>query len=132
VDDVLAGYFGDLPSRALLAGRIEAALALADEKSGYRLVERMAEVLRGHAAEPAERCDIPVPEPDLREHVHRLHPPSAAGSLRMTMAQLADWHANEHFRYGSRTHHHGPNAGPHARPAGWRDGSGVVLDERQP
>jgi hypothetical protein len=39
---------------------------------------------------------------------------------------MARDHARDHHQNGSSTHHHGPNAGPHARPAGWRDGSGVV------
>jgi hypothetical protein len=56
VDDVLAGYFGELPSRALLAGRIEQALAIAAEGGSFRKVERMTQALQGHlvAGPPAE------------------------------------------------------------------------------
>lgn len=67
------------------------------------------------------------PEPDLREHLRLLHPQMAvAGKSDL---QLADAHAQRHYRMGSPTHHHGPNAGPHARPRGWRDGSGVVMTD---
>jgi hypothetical protein len=65
-----------------------------------------------------------APEPDLRAHVRELHPRLAAD---VPAAELARRHAAEHFQFGSQSHHHGPNAGPHARPKGWRDGSGVVL-----
>jgi hypothetical protein len=54
VDDVLADYFGELPGRALLAGRIEAALKLARECGGIDgahhkmwVINRMVEELTG-------------------------------------------------------------------------------------
>ena len=47
VDDVLCDYFGELPTRAALAERIERALAIARERGSYRAVERMTAVLLG-------------------------------------------------------------------------------------
>lgn len=199
VDDVLADYFGELPSRALLAERIEQAVAIAAEGGSFRKVERMVQALHGyqvdeplaelreedlevstvrpgavlrgqggqttgefdsyvrvthrptgivverdsersqlmnkHAAldelrrQLASREDVPV-EPNLREHITRLHPRLfSAGKARLdkAQAQMAHDHSEDHHKHGSTSHHHGPNAGPHARPAGWRDGSGVVL-----
>lgn len=49
VDDVLCDYFGELPSRAVLAQRIELALAIAREGASYRSVERMVAALTGGA-----------------------------------------------------------------------------------
>lgn len=66
----------------------------------------------------------PEPKQGLRAHVDELHPRLNSG---VSEAQLARAHGREHFQFGSTTHHHGPNAGPNARPVGWRDGSGVVL-----
>lgn len=60
----------------------------------------------------------------LRAHCREFHPRIVLRG--QAEAKVARAHANDHFRFGSRTHHHGPNAGPHARPEGWRDGSGVV------
>ena len=63
-------------------------------------------------------------EPSLREHVKEFHPRIVLrGQPDSTVASK---HAEEHWRMGSFSHHHGPNAGAHARPRGWRDGSGVV------
>lgn len=47
VDDVLCYYFGELPTRAVLAERIEAALKLAESGSSHRLVQRMVSALKG-------------------------------------------------------------------------------------
>jgi hypothetical protein len=71
----------------------------------------------------------PVPEPGLREHAAEFHARLRAHGDNE--AELARQHGYEHFQFGSTTHHHGPNAGPHARPRGWRDGSGVVLIDRK-
>jgi hypothetical protein len=72
-----------------------------------------------------------LPEPDLREHVIRLHPHlHSAGKVRLdkTNAQMAFSHAGDHRDHGSTSHRHGPAhwESPGAWPAGWRDGSGVV------
>jgi hypothetical protein len=70
-----------------------------------------------------------APEPDLREHCREFHPRIVLrGQADATVARK---HGGEHHQYGSQSHHHGPNAGPHARPRGWRDGSGVVLIDRK-
>jgi hypothetical protein len=75
----------------------------------------------------------PADEPGIREHVQVLHPRLLKAGLRTADdALLSSWHAEEHFRFSSFSHHHGPNAGPRARPRGWRDGSGVVLLEPRP
>jgi hypothetical protein len=64
---------------------------------------------------------------DIRAHVRELHPKI---TLRgRTDAELSRAHAASHHRNGSLTHHHGPNAGPHGRPAGWRTGGGVVRTD---
>jgi hypothetical protein len=65
----------------------------------------------------------------LRTHAREFHPRLNA-DMR-PLSALARAHGGEHHQYGSTTHHHGPNAGPHARPRGWRDGSGVVLIDRK-
>jgi hypothetical protein len=75
----------------------------------------------------------PVPEPGdaesgLREHIQLLHPRMITRGVGD--ARLATDHARKH-RYGTVNHHHGPDAGPHARPRGWRDGSGVVMIDAQ-
>lgn len=64
------------------------------------------------------------PAQGIQAHVRALHPELDA---RVPAAELARRHADGHFRHGSTTHHHSADAGPHARPRGWRDGSGVVL-----
>ena len=50
VDDVLCDYFGELPSRAVLAQRIDLALAIARSGSSHRLAERMVTALTGGAS----------------------------------------------------------------------------------
>jgi hypothetical protein len=70
-----------------------------------------------------------VVEPGIRAHIEELHP--RIKLRRRTDDELAHDHGEDHYRYGIMTHHHGPNAGPNARPRGWRDGSGVVLIDRQ-
>lgn len=65
----------------------------------------------------------------IREHVRELHP--RVKVTGMTDEAVAREHTRQHHQFGSHSHHHGPNAGPHARPAGWRDGSGVVRIDRQ-
>jgi hypothetical protein len=64
------------------------------------------------------------PEPDLRAHCREFHPRIVLRGQANNV--VADAHATDHHRRGSTTHHHGPNAGAHARPAGWRTGGGVV------
>ena len=84
------------------------------------------------AETPDDRSGMPAAgtdEPGLHEHVRQFH-------LKVTghgvpEAELARRHGGDHFQYGSATHHHGPDAGPHARPEGWRTGGGVVLIDRQ-
>jgi hypothetical protein len=81
----------------------------------------------------ARRSGMPEPvspEPDLREHVAQFHPRLRVHGTSEKLL-LAREHGREHFQFGSATHHHGPNAGPHSRPRGWRDGSGVVLIDRK-
>lgn len=72
-----------------------------------------------------------VPEPDqLTEHVRAMHP-------RLTRRphsgnpDLAERHAGDHYHNGGHSHHHGPNAGPHARPVGWRTGGDVTMITEQ-
>jgi hypothetical protein len=70
------------------------------------------------------QAEVPEPEEDIRGHVRELHPKV---TLRgRTDEEVARAHGRDHHQNGSRTHHHGANAGPHGRPAGWRTGSGVV------
>lgn len=70
-----------------------------------------------------------VPEPDqLTEHVRAMHPRVRAG---VAGDDLVYAHVNEHHRFGGHSHHHGPNAGPHARPAGWRTGGDVTMITEQ-
>lgn len=64
-------------------------------------------------------------EPGIRAHIQKLHPKLDTG--RKSDLRLSDVHSRDHWRNGSRTHHHGPNPGPNARPRGWRTGGGVVL-----
>jgi hypothetical protein len=66
VDDVRADYFGELPSRALLAGRIEAALKLAREYGGIDgehhktwVINRMVEELTGGGQSLSQRGIAP-------------------------------------------------------------------------
>lgn len=75
------------------------------------------------------RTAVAAPEPDLREHCRQFHP-------RITLrgqndVKVARAHSSDHYHFGSASHHHGPNPGPHARPEGWRTGGGVVLIDRQ-
>jgi hypothetical protein len=49
ISDVRAYYFGDEPTRAELIARIDAALAIARQNSGYRQVARMVEALNGQS-----------------------------------------------------------------------------------
>jgi hypothetical protein len=65
---------------------------------------------------------------DLRAHCREFHPRVVLRG--QVNARVARAHANEHHRYGSRTHHHGPNYGPHARPPGWLTGGDVTLISR--
>jgi len=70
---------------------------------------------------------------DFREHISQLHPdlrkPDQAGAVNTDPAWMARCHAADHRDHGSVTHRHGPAHWEHpdAWPAGWRDGSGVVL-----
>lgn len=76
-----------------------------------------------------EHAATPEPEPGLREHVRKFHPKI---TLRgQSDAHVARAHGGDHFHFGNTTHHHGPNGGPNARPAGWRTGGGVVLIDRE-
>lgn len=67
---------------------------------------------------------------NLRAHVDSLHG-AARGRApkRMTLARLSRWHADQHHRFGSASHHHGPNPGPHDRPEGWLTGGNVTMKE---
>jgi hypothetical protein len=77
-------------------------------------------------------------EPDLREHIIRLHPhlhsADKARAVTRTQAWMARSHAEDHRNRGSTNHRHGPSHWEHpdAWPAGWRDGSGVVMIGDQP
>lgn len=207
VDDVLADYFGELPSRALLAGRIEQAVVIARDafeadstELPRHVIVRMVEALTGSREALYSHTDLreedlevstvrpgAIPhgsggqttgqfdsyvrvthrptgitverdsersqlmnksaaldelrrqlagrqaEPDLREHITRLHPDlydvDKARAVNTTQGRMAFDHAEDHRDHGSTTHRHGPShwERPDAQPAGWRDGSGVVL-----
>jgi hypothetical protein len=111
--EVTAGAFG------MTEGNRVAFPLTGDTSHGWNSTAMVA-VLIGDQGTAAEE----EPEPDLRAHVRELHP-------RMTLrgrtdAEVAREHGRQHHQFGSTTHHHGPNAGAHARPAGWRTGGGVV------
>jgi hypothetical protein len=96
-----------------------------------RLIRNNAETLAAWAATLGTGPDARQgePEPGIRDHVRLWHP--RIGARGVTDAELGRRHGQEHFQRGSTTHHHGPNAGPHGRPPGWRDGSGAVpVDHR--
>jgi hypothetical protein len=114
------------------------------------LADRLLDTLylpRRHASDSSDRSEDPdgpsladhnpdeaaaqaaAPEPDLREHCREFH--SRITLRGQTDEKVASAHGRDHHQFGSHSHHHGPNAGPHARPRGWRDGSGVVLIDRQ-
>jgi hypothetical protein len=100
-----------------------------------QLIKRNAETLA--AWTPDDRSGMPDPqldevagpEPGIRDHVRVWHP--LIGAAGLTDAELSRRHGSKHFQQGSTTHHHGPDAGAHGIPRGWRDGSGVVpIDHR--
>lgn len=79
--------------------------------------------------EPSQVIVDPEPEQDLRAHCQEFHP-------RITLrgqpdTRVAASHASDHFKFGSHSHHHGPNAGPHARPVGWQTGGNVTRIKRK-
>jgi hypothetical protein len=67
---------------------------------------------------------------DLWEHVkamHRYRQRPGGAKPSWTLAKLQRWHAEQHHRYGSRSHFLvGVNLGPDQRPDGWYTGKGVV------
>lgn len=112
-------------TRAYLTGLDSPALAgMLRDYAGQ--IEQPHSTLAALLTEAAGRLDsAAATEPGLREHCAEFHP-------RITLRGQSDdrvsaEHGRQHFQHGSATHHHGPNPGPHARPRGWRDGSGVVL-----
>jgi hypothetical protein len=74
------------------------------------------------------RTAVAAPEPGLREHCRQFH--SRITLRGQSDVKVARAHSSDHYHFGSTTHHHGPNPGPHARPEGWRTGGGVVLTGR--
>jgi hypothetical protein len=123
----------DKPYRDLAAAIASQAQAIADgtltgpRHAMAKLILRNAELLV--AWTPDDRSGMPGTEPALHDHVRVWHP--RIGADGVPEAELARRHGAEHFVHGSTTHHHGPDAGPHGRPRGWADGSGVVLIDRQ-
>jgi hypothetical protein len=111
---------------------LERAIWLLMSTDDYKIIEQTADsatLVYVHNDPPHPHIVIQVKQPGIREHVRLLHP--RIRLLGRSDNELSREHAGEHHRLGSSTHHHGPNAGPHARPRGWRDGSGVVLIDRQ-
>jgi hypothetical protein len=111
---------------------LERAIWLLMSTDDYKIIEQTADsatLIYVHNDPPHPHIVIQVKQPGIREHVRLYHPRIAVRGRDED--ELARLHAGEHHRLGSSTHHHGPNAGPHARPRGWRDGSGAVLIDRQ-
>jgi hypothetical protein len=95
--------------------------ATRDTSTELAALRDLAEMVRAGLSKRPE----PVAEADLRAHVRELHPRL---DPRQSDGTLAGKHGRDHHQ-GVFSHHHGPNPGPHGRPRGWRDGSGVVRTD---
>jgi hypothetical protein len=129
----------DKQYRELAATIADQARAIADGTLAgprYAMAQLIARNAQQLVAEtPDDRSGMPGAEPDdddvpeIYVHIRELHPKIATRGVRQ--GDLRQAHARSHHNGDVTTHHHGPNAGPHARPRGWRDGSGVVLIDHQ-
>ena len=66
-----------------------------------------------------------TPKRVLLSHIHNMHRRRPAQGW--TMAQMAKWHADQHYRYSPNHYHEGLNLGPDQRPEGWYTGEGAVT-----